>query len=176
MILATCQHHILKTYTVQIEFRTVVHCLFHQTSLSRDEDWISHSSWKSFFSGTLHARPKTSTSGKIFPPIKRSGRYHSQCCNMIIFNAGWEIHEWHLGKRRCCHRHHRLLWKSLAQVRTSQVPQPTCYWKWHSWQLGNLTNVGHALTKSCCRISANVYSSKEDYINLKEALLRNIPL
>ena len=19
------------------------------------------------------------------------------------------------------------------------VPQPTCYWKWHSWQLGNLT-------------------------------------
>ena len=27
MILATCQHHILKTYTVQIEFRTVVRCL-----------------------------------------------------------------------------------------------------------------------------------------------------
>ena len=22
---------------------------------------------------------------------------------------------------------------------SSQVPQPTCYWKWHSWQLGNLT-------------------------------------
>ena len=22
----------------------------------------------------------------------------------------------------------------------SQVPQPTCYRKWHSWQLGNLTN------------------------------------
>ena len=21
----------------------------------------------------------------------------------------------------------------------SQVPQPTCYWKWHSWHLGNLT-------------------------------------
>ena len=21
----------------------------------------------------------------------------------------------------------------------SQVPQPTCFWKWHSWQLGNLT-------------------------------------
>ena len=24
-------------------------------------------------------------------------------------------------------------------IRSSQVPQPTCYWKWHSWQLGNLT-------------------------------------
>ena len=27
MILATCQHHILKPYTVQSEFRTVVNCL-----------------------------------------------------------------------------------------------------------------------------------------------------
>ena len=27
MILATCQHHILKPYTLQSEFRTVVHCL-----------------------------------------------------------------------------------------------------------------------------------------------------
>ena len=26
----------------------------------------------------------------------------------------------------------------------SQVPQPTCFWKWHSWQLGNLTR--HLLT------------------------------
>ena len=24
---------------------------------------------------------------------------------------------------------------------SSQVPQPTCLWKWHSWQLGNLTNI-----------------------------------
>ena len=23
----------------------------------------------------------------------------------------------------------------------SQVPQPTCFWKWHSWQLGNLTTL-----------------------------------
>lgn len=35
----------------------------------------------------------------------------------------------------------------------------------------------HIVThKSCRRISANVYSSKEDYIDLKDALLRNIPL
>ena len=27
----------------------------------------------------------------------------------------------------------------------SQVPQPTCYWKWHSWQLGNLTRLGLAV-------------------------------
>ena len=24
-------------------------------------------------------------------------------------------------------------------IQCSQVPQPTCNWKWHSWQLGNLT-------------------------------------
>ena len=46
---------------------------------------------------------------------------------------------------------------------------------WLRWQHMLLTD--HIVThKSCRRISANVYSSKEDYINLKDALLRNIPL
>ena len=27
----------------------------------------------------------------------------------------------------------------LFHMISSQVPQPTCFWKWHSWQLGNLT-------------------------------------
>ena len=30
-------------------------------------------------------------------------------------------------------------WQSLPLP--GQVPQPTCYWKWHSWQLGNLTTL-----------------------------------
>ena len=30
----------------------------------------------------------------------------------------------------------------------SQVPQPTCFWKWHSWQLGNLTRISSALNFS----------------------------
>ena len=108
-----------------------LHCsnwVSHSCSLSISSDFVVTRRrldfsflLEKFLSGTLHARPKTSSSGKIFPAIKRSGRYHSQCCNMIIFNAGWEIHEWHLGKRRCCHRHHRLLWKSLAQVRRAHV-------------------------------------------------------
>ena len=29
-------------------------------------------------------------------------------------------------------------------VQHSQVPQPTCYRKWHSWQLGNLTRLSIA--------------------------------
>ena len=70
MILATCQHHILKTYTVQIEFRTVVRCLFHQTLLSRDEDWISHSSWKSFFQAPFMRVLRLPPVAKYSPPSR----------------------------------------------------------------------------------------------------------
>ena len=31
-------------------------------------------------------------------------------------------------------------------VQHSQVPQPTCYRKWHSWQLGNLTRFSIAIS------------------------------
>ena len=40
----------------------------------------------------------------------------------------------------------RLHYGGMAEMQCwlgpSQVPQPTCYWKWHSWQLGNLTRWG----------------------------------
>ena len=62
---------------------------------------------------------------------------------------------------------HRGMFASLQKY--SQVPQPTCYWKWHSWQLGNLTSkssdaqhlngicFASLVTAICCLFHCNVW-------------------
>ena len=74
--------------------------------------------------------------GPSFCGSNQMQAFQARVCNLAKMGA--VPHKNSMATRRL---HYGGMAEMQCWLRPSQVPQPTCYWKWHSWQLGNLTSL-----------------------------------